>query len=123
MSDIPVAKLLAFSRTAVCLDLVEFARDQNQRQMPRTILQNDRIDERSSRPVTSGRLSCDHNDATAALSRFRRVSGYPAMTASDQYLSKTWHLQSNFVFICRARAQYKLFILINLYNKFERLNK
>lgn len=95
MFDIPVAKLLAFSRTAVCLDLVEFARDQSQRQMPRTILQNDRIDERSGHPVMSERSSCDRNDATAALFRFRRVFGYLAVMVSNQYLPKTWHLQNN----------------------------
>lgn len=89
MSNIPAAKLLAFSGTAVRSGPAEFAHDRSPRRRPHTILRSDRAGERSDHPVTSERSSCGCNDATVALFRFRRAREYPATKVTDQHLPRT----------------------------------
>lgn len=102
MIYIPVAKLPAFWGTAVCSGHAGSARVRSPRRRPRTTLRSDRAGERSDHPVTSGRSSCECNDATAVPSRFHQAPGCPAMRGSGRRLPRTWHLQNDFTFItCR----------------------
>lgn len=94
--NVPAAKLPASSGTAAHSGPAEIARDQSPRRRPHTTLRSDRADERSGRPATSERSSCDCSDVAAAPFHFRRARGYPATRASDRRLPRIWHLQNSF---------------------------